>query len=322
MANRHLLITGMSGQGKTYSIQTMLFELAKSNISSIVFDYTEGFRLDQLEPEFVEGMNNKINQHIVKIQGVPINPFKRQEQDFAGIKIYDTPADVAGRFANVLTHVYGFGEQQYAAIYEATRVGMEKYGDDMNMNYFQEELIKIQSQNMSAKTVVSKMTPFFHSVKFDINQEFDWGSILYAPEAKMNIFQLTMIDREMQVIVTELMLWDAWYYTKNFGSKEKPFVVVLDEAQNLSHKENSPSKAILTEGRKFGWSAWYATQSLKVLADDEVVRLMQAAFKLYFKPTDEEIIKMSKQLDPTNPSLWISSLKNLKKGQCIVSWRS
>ena len=45
---------------------------------------------------------------------------------------------------------------------------------------------------------------------------------------------------------------------------------------------------------------------------------MQAAFKLYFKPTDEEIIKMSKQLDPTNPSLWISSLKNLKKGQCIV----
>ena len=89
------------------------------------------------------------------------------------------------------------------------------------------------------------MTPFFHSVKFDINQEFDWGSILYAPEAKMNIFQLTMIDREMQVIVTELMLWDAWYYTKNFGSKEKPFVVVLDEAQNLSHKENSPSKRFL-----------------------------------------------------------------------------
>ena len=88
--------------------------------------------------------------------------------------------------------------------------------------------------------------------------------------------------------------------------------------RNLSHKENSPSKAILTEGRKFGWSAWFATQSLKVLADDEVVRLMQAAFKLYFKPTDEEITKMSKQLDPSNSSLWIGALKALKKGQCIV----
>ena len=318
MANRHLLITGTSGQGKTYSIQTMLYELAKGNVSSVVFDYTEGFRLDQLEPEFVDSMHNKINQHIVKIQGVPINPFKRQEQDFAGMKIQDTPADVAGRFANILTHVYGFGEQQYAAIYEATRVGMEKYGDVMDMNHFQEELVEIQSKNASAKTVVSKMTPFFHSIEFNKDAEFDWGKILYADEAKLNIFQLTMIDREMQVIVTELMLWDAWYYTKNYGSKEKPFVVVLDEAQNLSHKENSPSKAILTEGRKFGWSAWFATQSLKVLADDEVVRLMQAAFKLYFKPTDEEITKMSKQLDPTNSSLWIGALKALKKGQCIV----
>lgn len=318
MANRHLLITGTSGQGKTYSIQTMLYELAKSNISSVIFDYTEGFRLDQLETEFVNSMNNKMIQHIVKIQGVPINPFKRQKQNFAGMIIQDTPADVAGRFANILTHVYGFGEQQYAAIYEATRVGMEKYGDNMDMKHFQEELIEIQKKNASAKTVVSKMTPFFHSIEFNKDAEFDWENILYAPEAKMNIFQLTMIDREMQVIVTELMLWDIWYYTKNYGSKEKPFVVVLDEAQNLSHKENSPSKAILTEGRKFGWSAWFATQSLKVLADDEVVRLMQAAFKLYFKPTDEEIIKMSKQLDPTNSSLWLGALKALKKGQCIV----
>ncbi|WP_373265497.1 ATP-binding protein [Hungatella hathewayi] len=318
MANRHLLITGTSGQGKTYSIQTMLYELAKSNISSVIFDYTEGFRLDQLEPEFVESMNNKIDQHIVKVQGVPINPFKKQEQDFAGMKIIDTPSDVAGRFANILTHVYGFGEQQYAAIYEATRVGMEKYGENMNMEYFRKELEGIQAKNSSAKTVVSKMTPFFHSISFNIHADFDWSNILYAPEAKMNIFQLTMIDREMQVIVTELMLWDAWYYTKKYGSKDKPFVVVLDEAQNLSHKENSPSKAILTEGRKFGWSAWFATQSLKVLADDEVIRLMQAAFKLYFKPTDEEIVKLSKQLDPTNGSLWLGALKGLKKGQCIV----
>lgn len=170
-------------------------------MSSVVFDYTEGFRLDQLEPEFVDSMHNKINQHIVKIQGVPINPFKRQEQDFAGMKIQDTPADVAGRFANILTHVYGFGEQQYAAIYEATRVGMEKYGDVMDMNHFQEELVEIQSKNASAKTVVSKMTPFFHSIEFNKDAEFDWGKILYADEAKMNIFQLTMIDREMQVIV-------------------------------------------------------------------------------------------------------------------------
>lgn len=122
----------------------------------------------------------------------------------------------------------------------------------------------------------------------------------------------------MQVIITEMMLWDAWYFTKKYGSKDRPFAVVLDEAQNLSHTIKAPSAAILTEGRKFGWSAWFATQSLKVLKDDEVVRLLQSAFKLYFKPTDDEMIKIAKQLDAAGGVNWLPEIQKLKKGQCIV----
>ena len=186
------------------------------------------------------------------------------------------------------------------------------------MQFFQEMLEEEKNYNKTAQTVLAKLSPFFHSIEFNENQEFDWGNILYPDKAELNIFQLTSIDREMQVAITELMLWDAWYYTKKVGNKNTPFVTILDEAQNLSHKANSPSAAILTEGRKFGWSAWFATQSLKVLADDEVVRLLQAATKLYFKPTDDEILKMAKQLDPSDSNRWLSALKNLKKGQCIV----
>ncbi|MFQ9119541.1 MAG: hypothetical protein ACLR4N_02760 [Mediterraneibacter faecis] len=80
----------------------------------------------------------------------------------------------------------------------------------------------------------------------------------------------------------------------------------------------SPSAAILTEGRKFGWSAWFATQSLKVLKDDEVVRLLQSAFKLYFKPTEDEMVKISKQLDTTGETNWLPVIQRLKKGQCIA----
>lgn len=318
LANRHLLITGTSGQGKTYSIQTMLYELSKSNVSSVIFDYTEGFRLDQLEPEFVRRMGNHINQRVVKFENVPINPFKRQFIEFAGVKYPEKDSDVAARFANIMTHVYNFGDQQSAAIFDAVRVGLSKHKDKMNMQRFQEELENEKQVNKSAQTVISKMQPFFYSIEFEEDSNFDWKDVIYPEESTATIFQLTAIDRDMQVIITELMLWDLWYYTTKNGSKDKPFVVVLDEAQNLSHKEKSPSCKILTEGRKFGWSAWYATQSLKVLDDEEVTRLMQAAFKLYFKPTDDEIVKMAKQLDPTNGNTWLTALKGLKKGQCIV----
>lgn len=315
LANRHLLITGTSGQGKTYSVQTMLYESAKSNISSVIFDYTEGFRIDQLEDKFVEKMDGRIDQRIVYFTGVPINPFKRYTLEIAGIQVLEKNSGVAERVANILKHVYGFGEQQFAAIYESSRTGLEKYGDRMNMMLLKEELEK--SSNKTAKTVLSKMAPFFHSVEFT-NEEFDWKDVLYPTDGKVTIFQLTSFVREIQVVITEFMLWDIWHYTSKYGSKERPFIVVLDEAQNLSHTLDSPSGKILTEGRKFGWSAWYATQSLKILSDDEVIRLMQSAFKMYFKPTDEEIVAMAKQLNPTDIHEWKSPLTNLNKGQCIV----
>lgn len=319
LANRHLLITGTSGQGKTYSIQTMLYELSASGVPAVIFDYTEGFMKTQLEKIFVDELGDRINEHIVYSVGVPINPFARHEIEIAGMIVKEKPADVASRLADIFAHVYDFGDQQYSAIFTAALNGIISYGDHMSMRHFQSELEQVQESNKAAKTVISKMEPFFHTISFDGNHEFDWGKILYGEEPAINIFQLTLINREMQVIITELMLWDAWYYTKKYGNKDKPFVTVLDEAQNLSHKSGSPSAVILTEGRKFGWSAWFATQSLKILKDEEVVRLLQVAFKLYFKPTDDEIVKIAKQLDPTGESNWTREVKNLKKGTCIVA---
>lgn len=318
LANRHLLITGTSGQGKTYCIQTMLYELSQYNISSVIFDYTEGFMLQQLEQPFKDSLGDKINQHIVYSTGVPINPFQRQKVELAGEIILEKESDVAARLADIFAHVYNFGDQQYSAIFDAVYNGLKKYGDRMNMRLFRDELEEIAEQNKTAKSVISKMSPFFHTVEFSLDPDFDWGDILYADEAKVNIIQLTMFTQEMKVIITEMMLWDAWYYTKKYGTKDKPFVVVLDEAQNLSHAMKSPSAAILTEGRKFGWSAWFATQSLAVLKSDEVVRLLQASFKLYFKPTDNEIVKIAKQLDVTGETDWLPYVQKLKKGQCIA----
>ena len=315
LSNRHLLITGTSGQGKTYAIQSMLYEVSKSNVSMVVFDYTEGFRTDQLEKKFLDKMDGHIDNQVVYFTGVPINPFARHEIEVAGMKAPEKISDVAQRIASTLSHVYKFGDQQFAAIYDASYSGLSKYGDNMSMKYLESELNA--SQNKYAKTVVSKMTPFLHSVDFS-NDHCDWNDILYSETNKLTIFQLTSFVRDIQVIITEFMLWDMWHYTKKHGNKDKPFVVVLDEAQNLSHADNSPSGLILTEGRKFGWSTWYATQSLRVLNDDEVTRLLQSAFKMYFKPTDDEIISMAKQLNPSDANEWRSPLTNLKKGECIV----
>ena len=95
----------------------------------------------------------------------------------------------------------------------------------------------------------------------------------------------------------------------------------MDEAQNLSHAEGSPSEKFLTEGRKFGISGWYATQFMKPqLSDDEIQRLQQAGQKLYFCPPDDGVMTVAKSIniDAQGAKEWAPKLKALKKGECVT----
>ena len=171
-----------------------------------------------------------------------------------------------------------------------------------------------------SKSVLSKMAQFFDMDLFDSSREFNWKEVTQGG-GKVTVIQLTGLDRELQTVVTEIMMWDAWYSLTKFGNKETPFVVVLDEAQNLSFKEKSPAEKILREGRKYGWSAWFATQFLKGALDSgEISNLQQAAERLYFKPTGEEMSYIAEQIADSKSEVadWLNIIKGIQKGQCIV----
>lgn len=314
LPNRHMLISGASGQGKTYLIQCLLLELANKNISSIIFDYTQGFTLDKLESEFVEKLDNRINEEVVFIDKVSVNPFKKQ-------KIYgnydETSIQIAQRITDIFSHVYELGDQQKSYLYQACKNGVDNYGDRMSMSLLEKELENMEAKE--AKSVLSKFKPFFDSNFFKSDSEFNWDSLLYS-KGKVNIIQLMNINSFMQTIITELILWDIWYYVQKNGSEETPFVAVLDEAQNLSFEKDSPASKILTEGRKFGWSALFATQFLKgQLKQDEISRLLNANQKLYFLPPQNEVQDISSRI--TNDSEMRkdieSKLRQLEKGKCL-----
>lgn len=318
LANRHILITGGSGQGKTYAIETFLSELAKQNISSVIFDYTDGFLMEHLEKPFKDQLGDRIDERIAIASGIPVNPFKLREIKIGGQLIPERSTQAAGRLSAIMKHVYGFGDQQASAIYSACKTGIDKYKEQMDFNKLR-ELLKAEGTQVS-KTVLSKTQQFFDMDLFDVHDGFDWHNIT-AGGGKVTIIQLTQLDREMQTAITEMLLWDAWYSIQTLGEKNTPFVVVLDEAQNLSFAEGSPAQKILQEGRKFGWSAWFATQFLKgAMTSDEISRLQQAAETLYFKPSSEETASIAQMLSDQTHSQgdWIETLKKLQKGHCVV----
>ena len=167
---------------------------------------------------------------------------------------------------------------------------------------------------------MSKIQPFLDLEPFAEDETFTWGSIRDS-NGMVYIMQLDGFDRPTQLLLTELLLWDIWNYCVQNGNEEHPFVIVLDEAQNLSHDAESPSAKFLTEGRKFGISAWYATQFMKPqLSDDEIQRLQQAGQKLYFCPPDDGVMTVAKNIDidAQGAKEWAPKLKTLKKGECVT----
>ncbi len=319
LANRHILITGTSGQGKTYAIQAMILELAEQNISSVVFDYTDGFLPGKLEPEFEKKLEGKITQEVAIVNRIPVNPFRLQQIDIPPFgSVPEKSTTVAGRISDILKHVYSFGDQQAASIYTACKQGIDQYGTGMDFAKLRNLLQETGSAQ--AKSVLSKMAQFFDMDLFDSAREFNWKDVTQG-DGKVTIIQLTGLDRELQTVVTEIMMWDAWYSLTKFGNKNLPFVVVLDEAQNLSFKEKSPAEKILREGRKYGWSAWFATQFLKGALDSgEISNLQQAAERLYFKPTGEEMSYIADQIadNKSETAEWQNVIKGIQKGQCVV----
>ena len=112
-----------------------------------------------------------------------------------------------------------------------------------------------------------------------------------------------------------------WEYKSRNGSKDNPFIVVLDECQNLDFKRDmAPVRKILSEGRKFGWSAWFATQNLKNADKNMSILLKGADEKIFFNPPNDEINDIAKIItnQPDDLKEVKEILPNLIKGSCVV----
>ncbi|TYW38942.1 DNA phosphorothioation-dependent restriction protein DptH [Vibrio cholerae] len=317
LANRHLIIFGSSGQGKTYCIQGLLMSLADAQLRSLVIDYTNGFLPNHLETEFIERVNPKSN--ILCNEPFGMSPFRAQKQDFGGIFIEEKPHMVAGRVASVFNKVYStIGERQIAVLNEVIESGVQRYGTAYSL---QNMLDDLNEEETAGPALASKLAPLVKSNLFSSNSDKSWSEVFESQEHSSTIMQLASLNHDISMLCTEFLLWDLYSYACSYGSKEKPLPIVLDEVQNLDHRLESPLGKMLTEGRKFGVSLILATQTLSMLRKDEQDRLFQASHKLFFAPAKTETKTYAKILELSMPGTkqagWEKQLGDLSKGQCL-----
>jgi len=317
LANRHLLIFGTSGSGKTYGIQCLLAEMARQRMHSLIIDYTDGFLTQQTESRFQEIANPR--NHFVITEKLPINPFRRQRQliDPSLPMIEENPFQVAARIASIFSSVFEtMGDQQTSALIRILEAGIGE-GSGFTLD---EVLPRLREDNSSyGESLANKLEPLVKSQPFRVGVDSTWEDMLTEPGHWVQVLQLKGLPSVIQKLVTEFALWDLWDYVCNSGNKNRPIPMVLDEIQNLDHRSDSPIDKMLREGRKFGLSLLLATQTISQFDQEQRDRLFQAGHKLFFKPANTEIDRFTQLLSqstglPRND--WSQRLANLKKGEC------
>lgn len=317
LANRHLIIFGNSGQGKTYCIQGLLMELAKHSINSMVVDYTNGFLPEHLESEFIGSVKPRTD--LIADKPLKLNPFKKQKNIVAGTELTDKAYDVATRVASVFKSVYSsIGDQQLPTLIRVIEEGLETYGEQYS---FEHMLQALEDYDQTGVKVANKLLPLVKANIFAFDNSDGWNDIYQSKDSVCRLIQMARLSRDVWLAAVEFILWDLYSYACLHGDKNSPLPIVLDEVQNLDHRLESPLGKMLTEGRKYGISLILATQTMSNLGKDEQDRLFQASHKLFFAPAMTEVQTYAKLLEQAVPGsdkkYWLSELSKLKKGECI-----
>lgn len=326
LANRHMMIFGTSGMGKTYAIQCFINELARSHQNSLILDYTDGFVPSKLEKETVACLHPF--QHFIQQKPLPINPFKPQVSIEAGMTFSDTPLTIAKRVAAIFTSVYDLGNQQFPVLIDGITEGIQETGEDFTMADLLEKLESYIQDGIhptgTVRTTISKLKPFIQGNPFAEDKNgVGWHELFSDKENQCHVFQFFKVDKHSARALIEFVLWDLYSFVSSTGNKNLPRIVVLDEVQNLDLGPDAPVAKYLTEGRKHGLALITATQTVKQVGgvnDARVSRFFQAGQKLFFKPTENELREHSQLLHNAITSVsvqdWVTRLSSLQKGEC------
>ncbi len=323
--NRHLVIFGSSGNGKTYAIQCILAELARQGLNTLVLDYSQSFAPNEILPP-VRPYFPEERQHFVCNQPLPINPFTRQPVMLGSTLSRETPFIVADRITDIFKKVFDLGSQQVNILHAAICACLERH--EVATLHEVENMLGLfledgEHPRKSLETLRPHIQKFGRLKPFaDCRGKAGWEELYHVMPPCNHVFQFANIAPLSAGGMIEFVLWDLFFDAQRRGHPQNPSVVVLDEIQNLSMGDNSPLAKILREGRKFGMGLIAATQFLAGLKPAALSLLNQAACKLYFRPSDNEMADCGKLFHDVDPNCsaaeWKARLAGLGRGECYL----
>ncbi len=295
--NGHILITGTSGTGKTYAMRKIEKNIAAEGGCVLVLDY------DRTHLKMWDGENVVVWD--VASKGIPFGVFESITHPSGK---QEDMEDIVESLVAVFTAVSRLSVRQRAVLRHALERVLQLSPRDRSFKKLRENL---QGADEVSESVMDHFRPLLSKVRIS-------ESRMYLQKGMVYILDLGGYTGTIQHFTAVLIMAIQWRYYRIWGQDVNvPLYLVCDEFQNLNHRVNSILEEMLCEGRKFNVNLIMTTQTLERFNKKEVAMLLQAATKLYFRPAENEIRKVSGYIGD-DPRAWMSVLRGLRLGECMA----
>lgn len=303
--NPHILVTGMSGMGKSWFCQSTLVQRAEEGERFLVFNLGQVCARDQMHREIRKKYDSLTD--VIKVsEGIPLplfTPFVsstgKTEEESATIK----------RICNILKVAGKLTEPQTRELYPVVKNVYEK------KQYSQFGIKAIAKKLELMGTGPSRRTLGILRSIFDNNVFID-GDILESDKPIIELdFEGTEYDDQKIVVrlVCDFCLRLA--YTMRFS--DNPLTLFIDECQCFDYGPGSTLHTIVNQGRKLNLALLLATQSISSSGKDAMKVLNQCGTRIVFKPSPDELPETADILDRRRREFLICELADLERGQFI-----
>jgi hypothetical protein len=274
--NPHLLVVGTSGSGKTETVKSVVYELNKQKIPSLIIDFHDDF--DELAANKLDFTNTTIN---------PL--------DFSG---GETAEAVMYKVSGILRKIFNLGVQQEGALqnaimkcYQEKGIGLKDIKHEGELPTFEDikdelemkesELDAMGKGSVVIRTLLVRLRPLFDTGFFNEKETMDFSKVF----KKTTVLKLKSLPTdEVKYAVAEFFINKLKYALYERGKSKKLILYcIVDEAHRLID-ERSPLNDLLRESRKYGTGVVLSSQrpgdfSETVLANIGGVVALQCRFE-------------------------------------------
>ncbi|CAG4907784.1 ATP-binding protein [Acidithrix sp. C25] len=284
--NPHMIVTGLSGVGKTTFIMGVVKQLKEQGIAPIVISFHQDV------DEIMEGFfGNEMN--VSDINNASFNPLYFTESELQTNRYVVN--DIANGVSGMLSLLFpNLGDIQIGQFREAIK---KQYPKDLASDFDESNqptlLDVFKRMNRSSDIDKNLMTRLRDLFSYESLFETNSGrSFLHSDHA--TIIKLSTINSEVARLALLIFSIDGIYreMTRRGVMKEITHALVIDEAHLIRNFDRIPRLA--REARKYGVSLVLASQRFNDFDDDVTANAGTAVF---FKSNEDDARKVAKHIE-------------------------